>query len=424
MKLHLVGCSHHQSPLQVRERLAFSPAQAHEALRQLRQRFPQAEAVLLSTCNRVELYTAVDDGASPPSPDELAGFLADFHCVPLDEVLDELFQRQGEDAVRHLFAVAASLDSMVVGEAQIGAQVRQAFLLAQEEQCTGPLTKFVFDGALRAARRVAAETQVNQRRVSIPSVAVDFARQIFERFDDKQVLVVGAGEMAAETLRYLRDAGAARLSVVNRSLPRAEELARQWQGRALPWEELPRALAESDLVIATTGAAQPVVDLPLYRRVEEARQQRPLCVLDLAVPRDFDPAIAEAGLNVYLYSLDDLEGECRRNRALRERELPQALQIIEEETAAFMADLHHRATGPLIARLKQDWERLKDDELRRLLNRLPGASDAERDEIRRAFDRLVNKFLHPPLESLRQESRHGTPHGLLDALRRLFRLDD
>ena len=424
MKLQVVGCSHRCSSLATRERLAFSPSQASEALDDLRSRFPESEAVLLSTCNRVEVYTAAEDPARSPTRQQLVEFLAEFHGLHVGDVFDELFERTGEDAVRHLFEVAASLDSMVLGESQIVKQVWEAYTLAQTRQTAGPLTNQIFQAAMRVAKRVASETSINEKRVSIPSVAVgDFAKRIFERFDDKQVLVIGAGEMAEETLRYLNEEGVRHLTVLNRSFDRAQALAGEWQGRAASWEALDEFLTSADLVVSTTGAAQPVVTLARYRRIEPARQQRDLFVLDLAVPRDFDPAIGEC-LNVYLYSIDDLEETCRRNRADRDKELPLATTIVEEETARFMAELHHHATGPIIKRLRQGWQQPKEDELKRLFNRLPGLTDGQRDEVRQSFDRLINKLLHPSLESLRDESRHGIPHALLDALKRLFQLKD
>jgi glutamyl-tRNA reductase len=424
MKLQVVGCSHRYSSLAARERLAFSPAQAGEALDDLHSRFPESEAVLLSTCNRVEVYTAAEDPALGPTQQQLVEFLADFHGLHVADVFDDLFERTGEDAVRHLFEVAASLDSMVLGESQIVNQVWQAYTLAQDRRTAGPLTNQIFQAARRVAKRVASETSINEKRLSIPSVAVgDFAKRIFERFDDKQVLVIGAGEMAEETLRYLRDEGARRVTLLNRNLDRAQTLASEWNGQAVPWEALDEALTAADLVVSTTGATEPVVTLARYRPIETAREQRVLFVLDLAVPRDFDPAIGEC-LNVYLYSIDDLEDTCRRNREERNKELPRAMNIVDEETVRFMAELHHHATGPIIKRLRSGWQQPKEDELKRLFNRLPGLTDAQRDEIRQSFDRLINKLLHPPLESLRDEARHGIPHALLDALKRLFQLKD
>ncbi len=424
MKVQVVGCSHHLSGVNLRAKLAFSPPQAEQALDDLRARFPGSEVVLLSTCNRVELYTAADDQSQVPSHRDVAEFFADFHGLRTVDIFNDLFERSGEDVVRHLFTVAASLDSMVVGEPQIVAQVKQAYELAQNHNSTGPLTHQMFQAALKVAKRVATETAINERRVSIPSVAVsDFAKNIFERFDDKRIVVIGAGEMGEETLTYLLGEGARDITVINRSFERARALAEKMQGQAVAWSELSRLLVEADLIISTTGAEEPIVNYELYKQIEAQRFQRDLFVLDLAVPRDFDPRIGEC-LNVYLYSLDDLSAACERNRQQRDQEFPRAMTIIEDETARFMADLNHRSTGPIIRRVRQGWQQWKDEELKRLFNKLPQLDDRSRDEVRQSFDRLINKFLHPPLEALRDESREGVPHGLIDAFKRLFNLKD
>ena len=359
-----------------------------------------------------------------PGRDAIVGFLARFHALDVEEIDGLLYERTDEDAARHLFSVAASLDSMVVGETQIVAQVKHAYQQATELESAGPLMHLAFQAALKVAHRVAGETALHRLRVSVPSVAVaDFAKQIFEHFGDKQALVIGAGEMAEETLQYLRAEGVRKVTVVNRSPERAQELAERWQGRAARWDELGDVLAETDLVVSATGAEEPLVRLADYLEIERRRHGGPLFVLDLAVPRDFDPAVGSRP-GVYLYSIDDLQEACQRNRARREKELPAARRIIEDETDEFLAELHHRATAPVIHRLKQDWQRPKDEELRRLLNKLPDLDDRARREIGQSFDRLVNKLLHPPLESLRDESRRGGPGVLLEALTKLFRLED
>lgn len=424
MKLQMVGCSHHTAPVELRERLAFSREQAVEALARFRRRYPQAEAVLLSTCNRVELYFASQSPESCPTHHEAATFLAECRGLSVDEIFTQLFEHTGEDFVRHLFSVAASLDSMVIGEAQILAQVKQAYELADLAQTTGPLTHGVFQAALRVAKRVATETALQQKRVSIPSVAVaEFAKGIFERFDDKRVLVIGAGEMGEEALRYLLEEGARDIWLVNRSVERAEELARKLAGQVRPWSELTNLLVEADLVVSATGSEEPILSLADFRPLVARRFQRTLLILDLAIPRDFDPRIGQL-TGVYLYSIDDLKAACEQNRHQREKEWPKAERIVEEETQRFMTELNHRATAPTIRRLKQRADEVKEEELTRLMNKLGAVEPRIRSEITIAFDRLVNKLLHPPLESLRDEARHGTPHGLLEALRRLFRLED
>jgi glutamyl-tRNA reductase len=420
----MVGCNHRLTSLAVRERLAFSPGQATDALAAWCAAHPAGEAVLVSTCHRVELYAASVDPADVAA-ELLVAHLAHFHNVPVEEVRGQLIEIQDSAAVHHLFRVAASLDSMVVGEAQILSQVKQAYELARQIGSAGPVTHCLFQAALRVARRVANETQLQRHRVSIPSVAIaDFAARIFERFDDKRVLVIGAGKMAQETLQYLVDAGAQCVTVLNRDFDRAAALAAQWNGRAAPWSELFDQLAAADMVVSTTGADRPVVSLDDYQqKVARRRYQRPLFVLDLAMPRDFEPAIRQE-LGVYLYGIDDLTEACDRNRAARGRELPVAERIVDEEARAFAAESRHRASGPVIARFRAGLESLQSSELERLYARLPELDERSRQEIRQFADRLVGKMLHPPLESLRDESRNGSPHGLLEALQRLFQLKD
>jgi len=423
MTLALVGGTHRTVPLDLRERLAFSTAQAAEALGRFRDRFPGHEGVLLSTCNRVEFYAAGSADAPPPA-DALVGFLAE--CRGIDAgLLRGVLSRQHDEAVpRHLFSVAAGLDSMVLGEPQILAQVKQAWALAQENRTSGPLTGEMFQAALRTAKRVATETALGRQRISIPSIAVaDFASGVFERFDDKRVLLLGAGKMGGETLRYLREGGARDVTVLNRTAGRAVELAARLGARPGRFEELAGELALADLVVSTTGSSEPVVTLDFFRQIEPSREGRPLVVLDLAVPRDFDPRIGGRP-GVWLYAVDDLAAACEANRRSRQREMPAALAIVEEETRRFMGDLHHRHTTPVIEQLRAGWSETGDAELARLFRRLPDLGEAERTEIRQAFERYAAKLLHPPLASLRNESRAGPPHGLLDALKRLFDLED
>jgi glutamyl-tRNA reductase len=345
--------------------------------------------------------------------------------VPVEDVRGDVITLENTDVVRHLFTVAASLDSMVVGEAQILGQVKQAYELAGQLGCTGPLMHHLFQSALRVARRVASDTALHRHRVSIPSVAIaDFATRIFERFDDKRVLVIGAGKMAQETLQYLTDAGARHLTILNRDYDRALELAETWHGLPAAWSSLTDELVRADMVVSTTGADRPIVSLDDFRQhVARQRHQRPLFVLDLAIPRDFDPAIAEE-IGVYLYGIDDLAEACDRNRSERGKELPAAQAIVDEETLRFVAEVRHRATGPVIARFRAGLEKSQAAELDRLFARLPDLDERARREIEQFADRLVGKMLHPPLASLRDDSEQGHPHGLLEALQRLFQLKD
>lgn len=423
MKMHVLGCSHHRTPVRLREQLAFSSEQARYALGRLCRQFPGTEAVLLSTCNRVELYTATST-QHPPTTKELAQFVATFHGLDASILAGQLDGREDAHAIKHLFGVTSSLDSMVVGEPQIASQVKAAYQMAREQKATGPLTHAAFQAAFRTAHLVATETDIHRHRVSIPSVAVaDFAKRVFERFDDKNVLLIGAGEMASDTMEYLRAEGARQVSVVNRSPSRGEELAARWNGQSRPWDELLVAIATADLIVSTTSAPDVIVTDSDFRELEKTRKKHPLLILDLAVPRDFDPSVGRRSW-VYLYSVDDLRAACEANRRRRQRDLPNAMSIVEREARQFMWSLNHRAVGPMVQRLRRNWQDVKGLELERLNRKLPELDEKSRIEVAYAFDRFVNKLLHPPLESLRRESRNGVPEKLLHAVSQLFKLEE
>ncbi len=425
MNLRMIGCTHQSTGLDVRQQLAFGPSQTLAALETWQNRFAKAEFVLLSTCNRVELYAAGNGHPTSPGTEQLIDTLLEFHKIPRQKVEGQLLTLTDNAVVEHLYRVTASLESMVVGEPQILSQVKQAYQSAQDVGSTGPMLHGLFQSALHTAKRVSHETGLHKHRVSIPSVAIaDLASSIFETFDDKHVLVLGAGEMADETLRYLSDAGSPQIHVVNRSPDHGQQLAEKWDGEYHPWDQLWEQLALADLTISTTAATQPLVTAASFaERVAPHRHQRPLFVLDLSVPRDFAPEVGNA-LGVYLYSLDDLDQACQRNRAARAAELPAAEKIVVQEAGNFAKEVSRRATAPVITGLRAGLERPKKAELERLFNKLPDLDEQSQQEIKRFADRLVNKMLHPPLESLRDASQNGTPHGLLEAVRRLFRLED
>ena len=424
MNLLALYCTHQTTPLAIRERLAFSSRQQIErAYAELRRRSPESEAVILSTCNRVELYLACPDSEPEQTRQMLAQFLAEFHQVPLDEFVGELRAAAGPEAVWHLFEVISSLDSMVLGEPQIVNQVRQAYREAEECGACGPLVHALFQSAIHVSGRVRSETRLAEGRVSIASVAVgDFAKSIFDNFSDKLVLIVGAGEMAEETLRYLKDEGVREIVVVNRSPERAERLAKEWGGRAEPWTKLDSWLGKADVIVSTTGAEQPIVDVARFRAARTNAAGRPAFILDLGAPRDFEPAVG--GLDgVFLYDIDSLSRTCEENRYARVREIEHARQIVAEELSRFKGEFHRRASGDVVARLMEDWHGVSKEELERLFNKLPHLTSKDRDAIERTVDRIVNKLLHPPLTVLKDEAREGTPHSLINALKRLFRLD-
>lgn len=425
MIIQVLGCNHRDSSVEFREQLAFDPAQAGELLGKVQRQFPDVESVLLSTCNRVEVYLAAEAPDKCPSSETLTALLAEYQGLPAAKVQEAFSLQTGEDAIRHLFSTTASLDSMVVGEAQILSQVKSAYEHATDCGFTGSFTHAAFQSALRVAKRVATETTIQQRRVSIPSVAVsDFASRFFEDFRDKRVVVIGAGEMGEETLRYLIDQDANQIDVVNRDLARAEALVTRTSGQPQPWEELDRLLAEADLVISTTSASEPIMRAEQFQPIAAKRHQRTLLVLDLAVPRDFEPAVGDFA-GVYLYCIDDLDEVCQANLKARSKQWPKARQIVDEEAGLFMIEMNHRTSGPWIQKLQKQAQELKVRELDRLLKKLgENASDQVRGELDIAFDRLINKMLHPPLESLRNGAHDEDHHGLVDALKKLFRLKE
>ncbi|WP_350494684.1 glutamyl-tRNA reductase [Roseiconus lacunae] len=420
----MIGCSHHDSAVEFRERVAFSTEQIGTALDAFRNRFPDGELVLISTCNRTELYTTADDSGAL-GRDAIVSFLAEQHALRPDDVMDKMIYRSGHEAIEHLFTVAASLDSMVIGESQILSQVKQAYELACELGSAGPLTHAVFQGANHAAKRVQTETEIHRRRVSVPSVAVgEVVPEVFDSLVGKRVLICGAGEMGEETLRYLIQAGANNVVVLNRSLERAKTLAEAFNVTYAPWDTFLDQVVQADLIVGTTAAPEPILTRQQFESLRSRRKDRVLLALDLAVPRDFDAGLDDFP-NLYLYQIDDLQAACQRNRHEREKEWPKAQRIITEETKRLLADLNHRATGPVIKRLREQAQQIKRDELSRLLPKLEslGGEPAINGEIEKSLDRIINKLLHPPLASLKEDAAEGHQKGLVKALRELFRLD-
>jgi glutamyl-tRNA reductase len=422
MIFQVVGCSYHMTPVAVRERLALDAGPTAAVLDELESRYG-CEAVVLSTCNRVELYLARDEG-NAPGVDLLAEFLHEFCGVPAAELRAYLYERQGADAVRHLFRVAASLDSMIVGEGQIAGQVKRAYDLAHEHAASGHLLNALFQHALRVAKRVRTETGIARGHVSVSSVAVDYVRQVFDHFGDKTVLVIGAGKMGELTLKHLRALRPGQILVTNRSPEKAAAVARDCGGRPVPWEQLDDVLAQADIVLSTTGAPEPIMTKRRYRGVLARRTRGAVVILDIAVPRDFDPRIHD-GERTCLFNIDDLKRIRDQTMADRLRHLAPAEAIIEQELRRFLADCQRRQHGPTIARLTADLEAKRRAIVEQLLVKLNGKlTEAERKYVEGAFRLLQNQFLHGPISALSEEPHEGGRHTLLEALRKLFRLHD
>ena len=426
MKLLALGVDHRKAPAPVREALAFEGPRRDEGLDALAKGFPGGEFVVLSTCNRVEVYAAGNEGTIP-TVGGLIDWLAHFHGRAADAFAAHLVDHHDGEAVAHLFKVAASLESLVLGEGQILGQVRDAYKSAVARKVVGPILHAVFPHALRVGKLVRERTGMDKGKLSVASVAVDVARDVFDTFGDKTVLVIGAGKMGDLTLQHLSGLRPGSILVTNRNPERAEAAARRWGGKAVPFDRLESALVEADVVVSTTAAEQPIVDLAAYARVQKARKNRLALILDIAIPRDFDPRIGDLE-QVMLYNVDDLRAQAERNRQARQKGVDPALAIIGRETEACLATLRHRTQAGAVLRQLGDYAdaaRLREFEA--LIARQPGLTQAQRDDIAHALMRLQNQFLHHPRAALRtaataEPTEH--PHPLLHAVKALFGLAD
>jgi len=409
MTLICVGVSHKQAPIAVREQIAVQTDQVGERLRQLKALPGLQEALLVSTCNRIEIFAVAASRASGEDLLETLGPVAAPHAVC----------RFDEDALRHLFRVAASLDSMVVGEAQILGQVKEAAALAQEAGALGPELSKSLARATTAAKRVRTETEIARGAVSVSSIAVQLAHKLLGNLEGRSILLLGAGEMAQLAARELRSAGARELLVANRSSRNAEELAREAGGVPVSLAELPALLERADVAICSTGASQAVVTRDMMAKALKSRRYRPIFLVDLTVPRNVEPSANELE-NVYVYDLDDLERLAAQNRDLRAAQVEKAEEIVEQELSAFLAASRERTAVPVLARLRAHAERLARTEAEKTLAALHGLDEKQQKTVRAMANAIVNKLLHAPTARLRAEAGQG-PLG--DAASALFGLD-
>ncbi|MGL4554043.1 MAG: glutamyl-tRNA reductase [Gemmataceae bacterium] len=420
MELLALGCSYRNTAVEVREKLAFTDEQAGRALDRLASDLGY-EAVILSTCNRVELYLA----RSGPCPlgGDLAGFLADFHGVPADRVRPHVYAHRQLDAVRHLFRVSASLDSMLIGEGQIAGQVKKAFDRAMNLGATGPVLNVLFMQARKVAKRVRTDTGISQGHVSVSSAAVDYVREVFDHFGDKTVLVIGAGKMGELTLKHLAAQRPARILVTNRSPEKAFAVAAGCGGEAVPWDRLDEVLAQAHIVLSTTGAPEPIVTLERYRKIP---RRHTVAILDIAVPRDFDPRIHD-GDQTFLFNIDDLRRSQEATLSRRREHVAPAEAIVEAEAQKFVRKVAENRVGPVIDRLTKRFEEKRREVVANLFARLNGKlTDGDRQYIEKAFHIFQSQFLHGPISVLKEEtaSTAAGRHTLLEALRKLFHLPE
>ena len=422
MMLLVVGCSHRTAPVELRERVAFDQDRLGRALDDLVARYG-CEVVIVSTCNRVEFYLARPDALVALDAERIAEFLAEFHELSAAKLVPYLYEYRGPKAVGHLFRVAASLDSMIVGEGQIAGQVKRAYEVAHERGTVGPILHLLFQHAQQAAKRVRRETGIARGHASVSSAAVEYVRQVFDHFGGKTILVIGAGKMGELTLRHLRDLRPQGIWVTNRSAEKANAVAAACGGKALPWVQLDEALAKADIVLSTTGATEPIMTLERYEKIR-ARRSGPVVILDIAVPRDFDPRIHD-GDRTCLFNIDDLKRIREQTLQDRLKHVPSAEAILADEERRFLKEWSRRKHGPVIARLTQDLEAKRQAIVQQLLARLNGRfTTQDRTYIEGAFRLLQNQFLHGPISALTEEAHESGSHTLLEALRKLFRLQD
>lgn len=434
MKLLLVGCNYKTAPIELREKLAFDGPKLPVALRELESRYG-CEAVILSTCNRVEMYLARAHDQPLPDQGMIAEFLSETHKLPSPlwdsgsgvrggPVGDCLYAPQNADVIRHLFRVVSSLDSLIVGEGQIAGQVKRAYEFAQQQGTVGPILHVLFQHANVVAKRVRTETGITRGHVSVSSVAVDYVRQVFDHFDDKTILVIGAGKMGELTLRHLKDLQPQRIFVTNRSPEKAQEVARGCGGQAVPWAQLDDALVQADIVLSTTGAPEPIMTRQRFNDVLARRSGGTMVILDIAVPRDFDPRIHD-GDRACLFNIDDLQRIRDQTLKERQRHLAPAEAIIDQEVKRFQRDWLRRRNGPIIAQLTQEFEERRKAIVAQLMAKLNGRLSAEdKAYVEGAFRLLQNQFLHGPISALAEDAHAPGQHTLLEALRKMFRLEE
>ena len=414
-----VGLSHRTAPVELREQVDFLRGGVAEALHACAARGIAGELVILSTCNRAEIYAVGGAGAA----DAVAHFFAEYHKVPAARLAEHLYVRQGPDTASHLFRVAAGLDSLVVGEPQILGQVKAAYATASDHGCTGAVMNRLFHSAVGVGKRVRSETGLAEGAVSVSYAAISLARKIFGSLTGRSVLVLGAGGMAKLTGLHLKGQNVQQMTIASRTLATAERLARQLDGRAVAWTDIGAALAAADIVITATGSIEPVLTRSAVQEVMRARPERPLFLIDIALPRDVDPAAGELE-QVFLYNLDDLQGIVKENLTRRSEELERAETIVREEAGRFMAWLQSREVIPTIVALRDRFEAVRQAELARLQPKLAGLPPESRDRVDDVTRLIVEKLLLAPTAGLKEARDDERAAQLSEALTQLFRLGE
>ncbi len=421
LELIIIGLNHKTAPIDIREKLAFQESEIEKALAQLHSLPSVKENMILSTCNRVEIYTLSQEVETAIA--DLKNFLSTFHRVPLTHFEKYLYLLTGQEAVRHIFRVASSLDSMVLGEPQILGQIKTAYTLATESKTSGIILHRLLHRSFSVAKRVRTETQIGDSAVSISSVAVDLAEKIFGSLEQRAVLLIGAGEMSELAARHLLSNGVQKILVANRSYDRALALASEFHGEVIPFEDLSQGLKKVDIVISATNAPSYLIGKEQMIKVMKERKQKPLFFIDIADPRDIAPEVGDLE-NIYLFNIDDLQKVALENRKGREQEAQRAEAIVAEEVEQFVRWYHSLEIRPTIIALRAKCEEIRKKELEKMLSLHPHLSEKERRSLEAMTSAIVNKILHDPLVRLKQKDEEALSEVYIDALRTLFQLPD
>lgn len=419
MAIIVVGLNHTTAPIEIRERLAFPDKALEEPLRHFCTSMV-TELVILSTCNRTEFYMQAGDGQQASTQCET--FLAAYHNIARSEFSPYLYRHTDLEAVRHLFRVAASLDSMVLGEPQILGQVKNAYAAAQHTGTTGRILNHLFDKALSIAKTVRSETGISDHAVSVSYAAVELAKKIFENLQQRTVMVLGAGETSELAARHFLNQGVERIFVANRTAARAEQLAQTLGAKAIPWEAFPEHLLHTDIVVSSTSAPEPVVQAPMVQEVMRARRGRPMFLIDIAVPRDIEPAI-NALENVFVYDIDDLQNVVEANRRARQQEALAAEDLIWQEVRRFQQWLAAQDVVPTVVALRQWADHIRQSELEKVLLKLGPLDERQQRLLEGLTTAMMNKFLHAPTVYLKRTADEEHGPDIVRLIRQIFSLD-
>ena len=417
--LRMVGLNHRTAPLLVRENLAFSDQDCATALRRMVELYPHSEAAILSTCNRVELYVAA--GPHGPTLEQMTAFLADFHHLSAPDLQVHTYQHEDRAMVEHLFQVASSLDSMVLGETQILAQVKRAYQRAAEGKTVRTLFHALFQRALAAAKDVHDRTELSSGRTSLATIAVAMVQRVFDQLGDKTVLVIGAGKISRLVLRQLGALNPRKILLANRTHQRALDLGASVAMEIADLAHLDQLLVEADVVLTGTGSTEPVISAEMVRKLLKTRQYRPMFIVDLAVPRDVEAAVGSL-TNIYLYNIDDLENLAEENRRRRGDQIAASLQVIHQHAEEFLHWFSARNAGPLVKQLYANCHRISDTELAGLLAAHPEFTPEQRQALTKTLHRVVGKILHQPVSFLTSKAPSHDQVHLAAAMETLFGL--